>query len=73
MRRRPKTTGSAAWRGGEGRGRGRGGDDCDYYNLTHVRRAAARPIRRIRHHSEVVLVDAPLDDNRRKRIRRMGR
>jgi len=43
-----------------GRGRGGGGDDGDYYDLLHVRRAAARPVRWIRH-SEVVLVDAPLD------------
>ena len=63
-----------AGRGGGGGGGG-GGDDGNYYNLPHnVRRAAARPVRRIRH-SEVVLVlvYAPLDDGRRKRIRRMGR
>ena len=56
-------------RGGEGRGSGRGrgrgrrggrrgGGDGHYYDLPHVRRAAARPVRRIRH-SVVVLVDAP--------------
>ncbi len=53
-------------------GGGGGGNDGDYYDLPHVQRAAARPVRRIRH-SEVVLVDAPLDYGRRKRIRRMGR
>ena len=68
-RRHPTTNGSAAWWGGEGGGGG--GDDGDYYDLPHVRRAAARPMHRIRH-SEVDLVDAPLDDGRRKRIRRMG-
>ena len=59
---------------GRGGGGGGGGDDGNYYYLLHVRRAAARPVRRIRH-SEVVLVlvYAPLDDGRRKRIRRMGR
>ena len=56
---------------GRGGGGGGGGDDGYYYDLLHVRRAAARPVRRKRH-SEVVLVDAPLDDGRRKRIRRMG-
>ena len=55
---------------GRGGGGGGGGDDGDYYDLPHVRRAAARPVRRIRH-SEVVLINAPLDDGRRKRIRRM--
>jgi hypothetical protein len=39
---------------GRGGGGGGGGDDGDYYYLPHVRRAAARPVRRIRH-SEVVL------------------
>jgi hypothetical protein len=56
-----------AGRGGGGGGGG-GGDDGDYYDLPHVRRAAARPVCRIRH-SEAVLVDAPLDDDgRSKRI-----
>ena len=45
---------------GRGGGGGGGGDNGDYYGLPHVRRAAARPVRWIRH-SEVVLVDAPLD------------
>jgi hypothetical protein len=57
---------------GRGGGGGGGGDNGNHYDLPHVRRAAARPMRRISH-SEVVLVDAPLDDGRRKRIRRMGR
>ncbi len=39
---------------GKGGGGGGGGDDGDYYYLSHVRRAAARPVCRIRH-SEVVL------------------
>ena len=51
---------------GRGGGGGGGGDDGNYYDLPHVWRAAARPVRRIRH-SEVVLVDAPLDDGQRKR------
>ena len=46
---------------GRGGGGGGGGDDGDYYDLPNVRRATVRPVRRIRH-SEVVLVDAPLDD-----------
>ena len=57
---------------GRGGGGGGGGDDGDYYDLPHVRRAAARPVRRIRH-SEVVLVDAPLDDGRSKRMIMMCR
>ena len=61
---------------GRGGGGGGGGDDGDYYYLPHVRRAAARPVRRIRH-SEVVLprptVDAPLDDGRSKRMIMMCR
>ena len=61
-----------AGRGGGGGGGGGGGDDGDYYDLPHVRRAAARPVRRIRH-SEVVLVDAPLDDGRSKRTIMMCR
>ena len=34
---------------GRGGGGGGGGDDGDYYYLPHVQRAAARPVRRIRH------------------------
>ena len=56
-------------RGGEGRGRGRRGADGNYYDLLHLRRVAVRPVPPIRH-SEVVLDNAPLDDGRRKRIRR---
>ena len=56
---------------GRGGGGGGGGDDGNYYDLPHIRRAAVRPVRRMRH-SEVVLVNAPLDDGWRKRIRRMG-
>ncbi len=61
-------------RAGGGGGGGRGGaapHDGNYYDLPHIRRAAVRPVRRMRH-SEVVLVNAPLDDGWRKRIRRMG-
>ena len=50
-----------------GSSEGGGGDDGNYYDLPHVRRGAARPVPRIRH-SEVVLVDAPLDNGWRKRI-----
>jgi hypothetical protein len=60
-----------AGRGGGGGGGG-GGDDGSYYDLPHVRRAAARPVRRIRH-SEVVLVDAPLGDGQSKRMIMMCR
>ncbi len=55
-------------RRGGGGGGGGGGDEGEYYNLPQVRWAAARPMHRIRQ-SEMVLVDAPLDDGRRKRIR----
>jgi hypothetical protein len=57
---------------GRGGGGGGGGDDGNYYGLPHVWWTVARPVHRIRH-SEVVLVDAPLDDGQRKMIRRMGR
>ncbi len=68
----PKDDGNCrvAGRGGGGGGGG-GGNDGNYYDLPHARRAAARPVRWIRH-SEVVLVNEPLDEVG-GRGRRMGR
>ena len=51
-----------------GRGRRRRGVDGDYYDLPHVRWAAVRPVPRIC----TPRVDAPLDNGRRKRIRRLS-
>ena len=55
-----------------GSSEGGGGDDGNYYDLPHVRQVAARPVPRVRH-SEVVLVDSPLDDGERKWISRISR